>query len=62
MLRFKGKQDRQFLFKPLSALELEEAIELMTKSFLETNSLWMKLGISHEDALHYNTYRMQKGL
>ena len=55
MLRFKGKQDKQFLFKLLSALELEEAIELMIKSFLETNSLWIKLGISHENALHYNT-------
>ena len=62
MLRFKGMQGRQFLFKPLSALEFEEAIELMTKSFMETNSLWMKLSISHEDALHYNTSRMQKGL
>ena len=62
MLKLKDKQGSHFVFRPLSAKELQEATEMMTKSFLETNSIWIKLGITHEEALDYNAYRMQKGL
>ena len=50
------------MFKTLSTQELEETNQMMTSTFLQNNSIWVKLAITYEEAFDYNAYRLQKGL
>ena len=50
------------MFETLTPARLEEASEMMSRSFIKINSIWVKLEVKYEEAFKYNLYRLRKGM
>ena len=55
-------QESEYVCDVMTEDRLEEGSEMMSRAFIKNNSIWVKLGVTYEEAKEYNTYRLKKGI